>query len=79
MAVLKVWDDTRGFGHCRSCRAGIWWYELVSGKKHPFDGREPPVYLQTEQEIETRRLIGHIDSADSHFATCPQGKTWSRR
>lgn len=77
--TLKVWDDTRGHGRCRSCDAPIWWFELTSGKRHPFVGKEPPVYLKTEHEPETHRLIGYIDAAESHFANCPQAKSWSRK
>ena len=79
MSVLKVFDDTRGFGRCRSCDAPITWFELVSGKRHPFNGPDLPVYLQTEHEPSTHRLIGHVDSAESHFATCPDADTFRRR
>jgi hypothetical protein len=78
MAILKVLDDTKGAGQCRSCRAPIWWYELVSGKKHPFNGPGEPVYLKTEHDA-SHRLVGHLDSQDSHFATCPDSKGWSRK
>ncbi len=76
--ILKALDDTKGFGLCRSCHAKMWWFELVSGKKHPFDAQpdgSPPVYLQTERS-DDGRLVGHIDSSVSHFATCPQSKNW---
>jgi len=76
--VLKVYDDTRGVGRCRSCDAVITWFELTSGKRHPFNGRDP-VYLQTESESATARLIGHLDAKDSHFTTCPQSAVWRRR
>jgi len=78
MALLKALDDTKGAGRCKSCHAPIWWFELVSGKRHPFDaqpGGEPPVYLKTEHN-EERRLVGHIDASVSHFATCPEGRLW---
>lgn len=75
-APLTVFDDSKGFGVCRSCGAKLTWYELTSGKRHPFDG--DPVYLQTEH-TPARRLVGHIDRADSHFATCPQAGDWKRR
>lgn len=74
--VLKVLDDTKGGGECRSCHAAITWFELVSGKRHPFDGE--PVYLKTETN-DDGRLVGHIDRSESHFATCPQSKDWSRK
>lgn len=76
LRVLRVFVDTKGPGSCRSCHAAITWYELVSGKRHPFAG--DPVLLQTEHD-EARRLIGSIDQADSHFVDCPQGPSWSRK
>lgn len=76
MRTLRVYDDSKGAGECRSCHAKISWFELVSGKRHPFDG--DPVYVQTEHDA-GMRLIGHIDQAESHFATCPQAKSWSRK
>lgn len=77
MAILEVWDDTKGRGACRSCGASLTWFALVSsGKRHPFDGN--PVYLRTSHDESTRRLIGELDSKDSHFATCPDSKQWSR-
>jgi hypothetical protein len=77
--ILKVLDDTKGHGTCRSCEAPIVWFELTSGKKHPFDG--DPVYVLTEHEKSTRRLIGHVDTSvtPSHFATCPDAAKFRRR
>lgn len=79
MAILKVFDDTRNIGVCRSCQAQVTWCELTSGKRMPFDGH--PTYVKTEHEPETRRLVGHIDSTinQSHFATCPDADRWRRR
>jgi hypothetical protein len=76
MATLKVLDDTRGGGTCRSCGASIVWFELVSGKRHPFEA--DPVYLRTTHD-EAHRLIGEIDAAESHFAHCPDANEWRRR
>jgi hypothetical protein len=83
MAVLKVYDDTRGRGQCRSCEAPIWWFQLTSGKRHPFNasGADGPVYIRTEREASTSRLVGYIDTSinTSHFQTCPQSAEWKRR
>ena len=78
MAILKVWDDTRGGGRCRSCEAPITWFQLTSGKRMPFNGE--PTYVKTETDPATRRLIGHIDSSvdTSHFASCPESAQWRR-
>ena len=95
MPILKVYDDTKGRGQCRSCDAPVWWFQLTSGKRHPFDAASPqagrqagktipesgPVYVRTEREEATARLVGHIDTdvSPSHFATCPQAADWRRK
>lgn len=75
--VLHVYDDSRGSAFCRSCHAPVTWFELISGKKHPFDGE--PVYLTTYHESGSHRLVGTISTDESHFATCPDSKDWSRK
>jgi len=40
MAILLIYQDSRGLGRCRSCGAAIEWAELVSGKRMPFN---PPI------------------------------------
>jgi hypothetical protein len=77
MANMRVYDDTKGAGTCRSCGASITWFQLVTGKRHPFDGE--PAYVRTVAV--DGRLVGEIDTAvsTSHFATCPQAKDWRRR
>lgn len=80
-APLLAFDDSKGKQQCKSCHAPIWWYELVSGKRHPFDAQpdgSPPDYQMTEVDIPKygRRLVAHIAAAVSHFATCPQSKDW---
>jgi hypothetical protein len=79
MALLKVWADTRGPANCRSCNAPITWYAMVkSGRRNPFDGE--PAFVTTETDPVSGRLIGVLDSTTdpSHFATCPQSRSWRR-
>lgn len=78
MALMLVLDDTRGRGRCRSCQAEVTWFELTSGRRHPFDG--DPTYARTFLDAD-RRLVGEIDTtvSKSHFATCPQAKDWRRK
>ena len=73
--MLHVYDDTRGDGVCRSCHAPIFWFTLVSGKKHPFN---TDVYLMTRHG-DDGRLFGTISAEDSHFESCPDSKNWSRK
>src|SRR5262245_16187809 len=80
MSILRIYQDTRGPGTCRSCGAPIEWAQLTTGKRMPFD--PPIVVLQTEGNlIMGLRVIEHIDSTItiSHFATCPHAKEWRRR
>ncbi len=85
MAVeLKAFDDSFGAGTCRTCGARIWWAELVSGKRHPFNAEsrgEKPVALRTEVDL-TRygsRLVAILEASASHFATCKDAKDWKKR
>jgi hypothetical protein len=76
MPVIRVFDDTRGKGRCRSCDTPITWFRTVAGKAVPMDGHEP-VPVQSEHN-EDMRLVSVFDSADTHWATCPDAKTWKR-
>lgn len=75
--VLHAYDDTKGHGACRSCHAKIEWYALVSGRKHPVNA--DAVAVRSYHEEDSGRLVLVFDSADSHFATCPDSKDWSRK
>jgi len=80
MAILKIYQSSRGHGRCRSCDAPVEWAELVtSGKRMPFD--PPIIVVQTEGSPIADRVIEHVDSeiTKSHFATCPDGPTWRKR
>ncbi len=86
MPAVKAFDDSFGApSACRTCGARIVWAELVSGKKHPFnagsDAGGRPVPLRSEVDLTKygSRLVVHIDSADSHFATCKDAKDWKRK
>jgi hypothetical protein len=81
MPILQIFQDSRGKGSCRSCGAPIEWAELVaSGKRMPFDA--PIVALKTHgNTLGGARIVEDVDTTVtlSHFATCPNAKTWRRR
>lgn len=84
MPELKAFDDSFGAGTCRTCGARIWWAELVSGKRHPFNaqsGGERPLYIRTEVDLARygSRLVAHIEASASHFATCKDSKDWKKK
>jgi hypothetical protein len=78
MGVVKILQETRGDGVCRSCGARIVWAEVAgSGKRMPFDAplaafRAVLVGDHVIEEIDT-------DISKSHFATCPDAKDWRRK
>lgn len=80
MAILRIYQDTRGRGRCRSCGAPVEWAELVTGKRMPFN---PPIVVVRTQGsmLAGDRTIEEVDSTVtlSHFATCPQAKDWRRK
>jgi hypothetical protein len=81
--VLRAFDDSKGRGVCRTCGASIWWMQLVSGKRHPFNEqpndpmRGTPV-PQSEELADGRRVLV-IDASASHFATCKDSKDWKKK
>jgi len=79
MPILKIYQDSRAPGTCRSCGASIEWAELTSGKRHPFDRPIRPASVQGA--IIGGRVVEEVDTSVSstHFATCPDSKDWQRR
>jgi len=79
MAILKIFQDSRNNGTCRSCGATVEWAELVTGKRMPFD--PPIVAVRTQGSFISGRVIEEVDSMVtlSHFATCQDAKEWRRR
>lgn len=80
MAILRIWQDTRRLGTCRSCGAPIEWGELISGSRMPFNA--PIVAVRAQDELLTGgRTIEDVDTtvSISHFATCPDAKDWRRK
>lgn len=74
--VFRILGSTREPGRCQSCGCAITWVRTYPGlKAMPLTGN--PVALSTENvdgdAIETVR------SSDSHFASCPQAKRWSKK
>jgi hypothetical protein len=78
--ILQIYQDSKGRGTCRSCGRAIMWAELISGKRHPFDGEIVPVRMQGSI-LEGTRIIEDVDTAvsPSHFATCPDAAKWRTR
>jgi hypothetical protein len=81
MALLDIYQDSRGPGNCRSCGARVEWAELVkSGKRMPFDA--PIVTVRTQGDIlGGGRVVETVDTGvtASHFETCPDAPDWRRR
>jgi len=79
MAILKIYQDTKGPGTCRSCGAAVEWAQLVSGKRMPFD--PPIVVVRTLGNLLAEaRTVEEVDTAitRSHFSSCPDAKDWRR-
>lgn len=74
--LVRVFDDTRGSGRCRSCDAKLTWFTTVAGKKIPFDG--DPVPRKSDLDAD-RRLVLFLSSDDVHWATCPDADRFRRR
>lgn len=69
--MLKIYQDTRAGGVCRSCGATVEHADLVSGRRIAFNG--PIIAVLTQDDFVTRRVVQHVDTRVTlpHFATCP--------
>ena len=61
-------------GNCESCGAPILWGLTANAKKIPLD----PEAISGYQELENGTLEHHSIRV-VHFATCPEGPSWSGR
>ena len=79
MAIIGIFQDSKGRGECRSCHARITWAETLKGKRMPFDGEL--VIVRMEGNPIDGRVVEYLDTdiTPSHFATCPDAQKWRRR
>ena len=81
MAILQIYQDSKGPGTCRSCGAAVEWAELVKGSKRmPFN--PPIVAVRTLGNLlAAERTIEEVDTTitPTHFETCPDAEKWRRR
>ena len=65
---------------CRSCGAPLTYYETLKGKAMPVNAGAVPVrtYDDTDTGAAPRRVLVFA-ADDSHFASCPDAKDWSRQ
>lgn len=73
---VKILQQSKGPGTCRSCGAPIVWAETLNFRRLPFD---PPIEVVRVEE-QAGRLIDVVDTAISrtHFQTCPHAASWRR-
>lgn len=76
--LVSVYNDTRGYGACRSCSAGLVWYQTTNGKAMPFNRSPEPVPRKSEHD-EGRRLIVFLSADDVHWRTCPYADTFRKK
>jgi hypothetical protein len=60
-------------GRCRSCQRLIEWVQTPRGARMPID---VPLIIEREFERHDGVTMTTVDTARSHFATCPQAKAW---
>jgi len=68
---------------CRSCREPIVWARTPAGKLMPLD--PTPTEQGNVEMVDGLAVVHHQPTLTDtnlympHFATCPEGATWSRR
>ena len=82
MAIITIFQDSKGPGHCRSCKASITWAETLAHKRMPFDGR----IIVRQQDVErkdkaTGRVLEEVDTdiSPTHWGTCPDAAKFKRK
>lgn len=80
MALLQIYQDSRGQGRCRSCGANVEWAELTSGKRMPFDGEIVVVKTQGSL-LGGERIVEFVDTAvtPTHWETCTDPERWRKK
>jgi hypothetical protein len=71
---------------CRSCGADILWAYTPNGKRMPFDAATTPEPVGGTYVLDNSNRAREARQTDppgtefhmNHFATCPQGKSWSK-
>ena len=72
---------------CRSCGAEIIWLTMASGRRMPINPEPSPAgNVVADLVVAVGAVLSTTPGAAkpagplylSHFATCPQGKTWRR-
>lgn len=75
---------------CRSCSVAVRWVDTDKGSRMPLDPDMCPdgnfVFTDPEREEGTVRALGRMELLGpatrprykSHFATCPQSRTWRK-
>lgn len=76
--------------HCRSCSTPVRWVETTAGKRMPLDPDPCPdgnfEFTEADREdgpvraLTAEQLAGPAERYryKSHFATCPQSRTWRK-
>jgi hypothetical protein len=74
--TVRLYEDTKGFGHCRGCQAPLDWYDTLTGKKMPMNAGAVPLRSVNEP---TGRVIAYFAAEDAHWNTCPERDQFTSR
>lgn len=75
--LIRVFEDGAKPGRCRSCSAQLMWHETLTGKTMPMNADAVP--RKSYRDAATHRVVVYFAASDSHFATCPDVATYSRK
>lgn len=75
MSTFTVYDDTKGAGICRACRAPLDWYETTQGRRMPVERGAVPAALERHADA---RVVLTFEASASHFANCTQADAFRR-
>lgn len=75
--LIRLYEDTRMPGACRSCQAPLDWYRTLTDKAMPMNRGAVP--RKSENDQDTKRVVAFFAASDSHWATCPDAAKFGRK
>lgn len=71
--------NSKSVSRCRSCNEEIRWITTPAGKQHPINAKPNMQWVLLHNLVKQQEEWNLLETYESHFATCPQGKLWSKK
>lgn len=75
--LIRLFEDSKAPARCRGCSAPIEFYETLRQKRMPMNAGAVP--RKSEIDMATNRVVAFFAASDSHFNSCPDAPSFSRK